>query len=49
MAKDKKMTQIKTSMEHTFPRTTKPSVESKGPRKMAKGEISNEVSRPPKR
>lgn len=47
MAKD--MTQIKTSMSHSFPKTTKPAVMSKGPRKLAQGEKSNEVSRPPKK
>lgn len=45
--KDK--TKITTSMNHTFPKTTKPAVMSKGPRKMAEGEKSNEVSRPPKK
>lgn len=47
MAKDN-TTKIKTSMPHTFPRIAKPRVMEKGPRKLAKDEKSNEVSRPPK-
>lgn len=40
---------IRTSMPSTFPKTTKAQVMSKGPRKMVKGEQSNESGRPPKR
>lgn len=47
MAKDN-MTKIKTSMSHAFPKTTKPRVMKEHPRKLAKGEKSNEVDRPSK-
>lgn len=42
------MTKIKTSMSHAFPKTAKPKVMREHPRKLAKGEKSNETDRPPK-
>lgn len=47
MAKD--MTQIKTSMSHSFPSTKQPRVQKQYARKLVKGEKSNEMDRPPKK
>lgn len=41
---------IRTTMNtKQFPSKGTSTAQSKGPRKLAKGEVSNEVSRPPKR